>query len=580
MRLALLVASGLVAGIASPQEPREQVPTFRAGVSAVLVDVLVTNREGNPLPDLKQEDFQVLEDGVPQTVATFDVTDWTSYVAERGSEALAEGAVNTYPRRFIFMMNRQGAEFEYLNRAKRDLATFIVESMAEGDEAMVIDVGYSLKITQEFQAGKEKTLQAVRKLSQMNLDYPGGPDLAARDLYRGLESLGEALLRIPGRKVLLLFSNEILTFAPPGSRWTDNTFSLNRAVESLNQANTSVYTLDIRGPESLDSFQGGLSPLATETGGRYFRNNPTFIPPLRRIGRENQRYYLLSYVSTNAELDGSYRRIDVKVARDGATVIARPGYFAREREVKATDAPAVLPENAAPTELPLALEISTYLLPTESSAVRVPVSVALPAELLTEAERKLRLNVVDEGGEGRQTFETSVTLDRSYSLHSLLLEPGSYTLEVTVKDGEREIHRAATDIRIPAGLADRFGLSSVVPVVSPEAAASVGADLPLLPVSMARRGESLHLLFLVLPGKEAPSARARVRYRILDDDGREVRQDRVKDEIALSGGAAGTPVILSLPTRGLAFGTYLVEVRVEDPASGRAATSEIEFRVR
>jgi hypothetical protein len=153
-------------------------------------------------------------------------------------------------------------------------------------------------------------------------------------------------------------------------------------------------------------------------------------------------------------------------------------------------------------------------------------------------------------------------------------------LEVTVSDGEREIHSASTEIRIPPGLGDRFGLSSIVPVVSPEAAASVGADLPFLPVSAARRGESLHVMFLVLPGREAPAERARVRYRILDGEGREVRQDQVKDEIALSGGAAGTPVILSLPTRELAYGTYRVEVRVEDPASGRAATSEIEFRVR
>ncbi len=580
MRLALLAAGGLLAGVIAPQESREQVPTFRAGVSAVLVDVLVSDQEGNPLADLTQEDFRVLEDGVPQTIATFDVTDWTSYVAERGSEARPQAGVNPYPRRFIFIVNRQGAQFEYLNRAKRDLATFIVESMAEGDEAMVIDIGYSMKITQQFQAGKEQTLQAVRKLSQMSIDFPGGPDLAARDVYRDLESLGEALLEIPGRKILLLFSNEILTFAPPGSRWTDNTFSLNRAVESLNQANTSVYTLDIRGPESSTSFQGGLSPLATETGGRYFRNNPTFTPPLRRIGAENKRYYLLSYVSTNSELDGSYRKIEVKVAREGATVIARPGYYAREREVKATDAPEVAPRNAAPAELPLAVEISTYLLPTETTAVRVSLSVALPADLLTEAERTLRMSVVDEGGTSRETFAVPVTLDRFYTLQSLLLEPGSYMLEVVVGDGERQIHSASTEIRIPPGLADRFGLSSIVPVVSPEAAASVGADLPLLPVSSARRGESLHVMFLVLPGRESSAERARVRYRILDADGREVRQDRVKDDIALSGSAAGTPVILSLPTRELAYGTYRVEVRVEDPVSGRAATSEIEFRVR
>jgi hypothetical protein len=71
-----------------------------------------------------------------------------------------------------------------------------------------------------------------------------------------------------------------------------------------------------------------------------------------------------------------------------------------------------------------------------------------------------------------------------------------------------------------------------------------------------------------------------VSYRILDPEGSEVLKDRVKDEIALADRPDGTPVVLSLPTRSLAYGTYRVEVRIEDPSSGRAATSETEFRVR
>jgi VWFA-related protein len=537
---------------------------------------------------LEPDDFKVFEDGAPQTITTFDVTDWTSYVGERVEGASPEGGVNTYPRRFIFLLNRQGAAFEYLARAKRDLRAFIVESMAEGDEAMVIDVGYSLKVVQDFRAGKADTLEAVRKLSQMQIDYPMGADRAAQQIYRDFESLGQALVGIPGRKVVILFSNELPTFAPPGSQWTDNSFSLKKAVESLNQANASVYTLDIRGADSITSVAGGLSPLATETGGRYFRNNPSFGPPLRRIGAENQRYYLLSYVSTNLELDGSYRKIEVKVAREGATVIARPGYFAREREAVTTAAPdekaADSPKASVAAELPLAVEVSTYLLPTGAGRVQVPVSVALPADLLTGeggAERRLRLNVADESGKAVHSVEEPVSLDRFYVTSSLSLEPGSYVLEAVVSAGDRELHRASTAIQIPSGLGDRFALSSILPVVSRDAAANLGAsDLPLLPVSAVRRGEALHVFFQILSGRDAPSKRARVSYRILDLEGSEVLKDRVKDEITLSDRADGTPVILSLPTRSLAYGTYRVEVRIEDPSSGRAATSEIEFRVR
>ncbi len=595
MKLASLVEGGLLAALASiapaqeSREPNQEVPTFRAGVDAVLVDVVVIDGEAQPISGLGEKDFQVFEDGVAQTIATFDVTDWTSYVGERIDGAPREAGVNTYPRRFIFVVNRQGAEFEYLTRAKRDLATFIVESMAEGDEAMVIDVGYSLKVVQDFQAGKEHTLQAVRKLSQMQVDYPMGADRAAHQMYRDLESLGQALLGIPGRKIVIFLSNELATFTSPGSRDSDNSFALKEAVEALNQANTSVYTLDIRGPEStFNSFHGGLSPLATETGGRYFHNNPSFNTPLKRIGTENQRYYLLSYVSTNPEVDGSYRKIEVKVAREGATVIARPGYFAREPQAVPTEATEERPEDPpkarASAELPLAVEVSTYFLPTGAGAVHVPVSVALPADLLSGEGgdgRKLALRVVDGSGTPLHSLEEPVSLERYYVVSSFSLAPGSYLLEAVVSAGERELHRASTQIEVPPGLGDRFGLSSILPVVSREAAASAGAgDLPLLPVPAVRRGEAFHVLFQVLPGRESPSKRARVSYRILDSGGAEVSKGRVEDELSLADGADGTPVILSLPTRSLAYGAYRVEVRIEDPSSGRAASSEIEFRVR
>jgi VWFA-related protein len=569
-----MVLGVLLAALAQEDQP---VPTFRTGVAAVLVDVVVVDGEGNAVADLTRDDFRVLEDGVPQTVATFDVTDFRSYVDQISPAAAPpEGEVNTYPRRFLFILNRQGAEFAHVHRAKRDLAEFIVDSLAEGDETMVIDIGYSLKVVQDFQAGKEKALKAVRSISQMRIDYPMGPDRSAHQVYRDLESIGEALAALPGRKIVLFFSNDLQTFAPPGSSDFDNGFSLKAAVESLNQANVTVYTFDIRGPESpFPSMEGGLSPLATETGGRFFYSNPSFAPPLRRVGAENARYYLLSYVSTNPALDGSYRKIEIEVARAGASVIARPGYYARERAVESADAEKPeAPEEARPSgELPLALEISTYLLPRVKGPVTVEVAVALPADLVAEGGRTLRLRVADGKSGTLHTSENPVSLDRFYVLESVALAPGRYLLEVVVSAGTKEIHRASTEILVPEGLADRFGLSSVVPVPSPDAARA-----EILPLAAVSRGEPLHLLFQAFPGREAPARRARASYRVLDEKGAEVLKSGVKNEIEIS--SEGTPVILSVPSRSLDYGTYRVEVRIEDASSGRAATGEIEFRVR
>ncbi len=533
--LAFLTFSALAdAAARPPQEPPSQVPTFRGGVNAVLVDVVVLDRDGDPVAGLTQDDFEVLEDGTPQTIATFDVTDWTSYVAAKtdageapGTGGGANGNTNTYPRRFVFIINRQGAKFEDLNRAKRALQSFIVDSMAEGDEAMVIDVGYSLKVAQQFQASKQATLTTVKKLSQMEIAYPMGPDRAAGAFYTDLGTLGDTLARMPGRKVIVVFSNELLTFAPPGSLQVDQGFSLKKAVQALNQANATVYTIDIRGPESSGlSIAGGLSPLATETGGRYFRNNPSFDPPLRIIGRENQRYYLLSYVSTNTAADGSYRKIDVRVHRPDVQVIARHGYIARAGEAETTatapppagsakrddkTAPAPIPASDEP---PLAVELTTYLLPTGKGSVRVSVSVALPAELLTGeggVDRTLRLTITDAAGKAAQDFASPVSLEHYQVLHDVELDPGSYLLKLVVSSEQQELYQATTAVDIPAGYGDDFGVSSIIPVVSSEASSEIGKreDLPILPEAAVKRGAPLNLLFLVFPGREEKAQRAR-----------------------------------------------------------------------
>ncbi len=52
-------------------DPDEQQPVFRTGINFVRVDVIVTDRDGNPVVDLEPEDFEVLEDGVPQSIETF-----------------------------------------------------------------------------------------------------------------------------------------------------------------------------------------------------------------------------------------------------------------------------------------------------------------------------------------------------------------------------------------------------------------------------------------------------------------------------------------------------------------------------
>ena len=58
-------------GQAAPAAPAGQQPTFRSGVNFVRVDVIATDKDGQPVTDLKQSDLEVSEDGKPQTIETF-----------------------------------------------------------------------------------------------------------------------------------------------------------------------------------------------------------------------------------------------------------------------------------------------------------------------------------------------------------------------------------------------------------------------------------------------------------------------------------------------------------------------------
>ena len=70
-----------------PQQPEEQQqpPIFRADINFVRVDIIVTDGDGNPVTDLEADDFEVLEDGTPQTIESFRLIRITG-IPEPGAE--------------------------------------------------------------------------------------------------------------------------------------------------------------------------------------------------------------------------------------------------------------------------------------------------------------------------------------------------------------------------------------------------------------------------------------------------------------------------------------------------------------
>ena len=618
---------------------------FRAAATRVIVDVLVLDRDGNPVPGLTAADFELFEDGEPQRVASLDVVDWERYELDGAVEAAAPeaGAAeadleaapvgNVSPRRFVIVFNRRRADPVNLRRAKRGLEEFVDRNMVDGDETMILEFANTVRVLQEFWPGKEQTLANVRRIVPGTYESPVGPEMDARESFRMLYGLAEALEPVAGRKIVVFLSVDLQTFADPrqvvgeiagdevdefpGRRAFDETNSLRDAIRQLNHANATLYSVDLAGVyggennilvPSLNAFdvlgnplpvepddnpltrmeiaanvpaEGGTASLAVATGGTHFPNQTNFAVALNRIGIQNELYYLLSFSPARSELDGEYRNIEVRVRdRPDLRLIARPGYFARERRGEVIEAAArgdygyAFPDN---------LHTYAYLLnPLSNSRPGGAFGVlaaALP-ESYVEEPAELRLRVVDADGGVLAEAAGAVNGRRFWVSTPTELPAGEHRLEVVVERGGEAVHTASSSLGIPEGFGETFSLSSVFPFVA-EAHGPEAMGPPVRPVAAYARAEEARVAFSVFPGREDPVSRVRIAYEIRNEAGEiSVEAERPGVFDLDPERPAGTPLMLSLRTGALRSGRYTAVVRVTDTGRDRSAVGELAFLIR
>src|SRR5688500_15802117 len=155
--LAAPLALGVRAQDAPPQQPApaptpaapaspDQTPIFRADINFVRVDVIVTDRQGNPVHDLKQEDFEVTEDGKPQSIQTFkliNVTDDTGLGADPPREVRNQieeqmEAARDDVRVFAIFLDDYHVRLENSMRAREEIARFVENQLQPADMAGIM----------------------------------------------------------------------------------------------------------------------------------------------------------------------------------------------------------------------------------------------------------------------------------------------------------------------------------------------------------------------------------------------------------------------------------------------------------
>jgi VWFA-related protein len=240
-------------------------------------------------------------------------------------------------------------------------------------------------VQQQIEAkGREFTTQALRD---------------AQASLAAMATLANGLGRFPGRKQVVVFSDGFLTTELDGQ--------LKAVVEIAARNDVRFSTLDSRGlnrdprsqsfmseqpltsagdmtPLSSDQNSDALSSIAIDTGGEFLMNRNDLRPAIDIVATMSGNFYVLGY-APDKPMDGSYRRIDVKVVRPGLTVRARRGYVATPQgslpgAERSLEPERSLPPNSVGTKPPAAGGERPVSSEPPLTGVELPVSVPeLPA---------------------------------------------------------------------------------------------------------------------------------------------------------------------------------------------------------
>ncbi|HZT78488.1 MAG TPA: VWA domain-containing protein [Vicinamibacterales bacterium] len=288
--LAVCIAGTAVsAGQQPPPAAQPQTPTFRVQVDYVEVDVVVTDRNGNLVRDLKKEDFQVFEDGKAQTISTFTHVD---IPIERGDRPLfadspIEPDVRTNERPFdgrvyVMVIDDLHTRFGRTQRVKSAARQFIERRLGANDLMAVVHTAGSTEYSQEFTSNKRLLLAAVDKTQGRGLDsatatktreyyntlgarQAGDPlndpddqerSYNATSTLRTLRNIAEWFQSVRGRRKTILFVSEGIDYdlneliPQNGSAHRDASAIIdetNQVVQAATRANVSIYGIDPRG---------------------------------------------------------------------------------------------------------------------------------------------------------------------------------------------------------------------------------------------------------------------------------------------------------------------------------------------
>jgi Ca-activated chloride channel family protein len=274
----------------------EGLPTFKSDVNTVELDVSVMDNKGRFIPKIPGGNFRILEDDVPQKIATFST----------GNEApMTVAMVIEFSN--LFQQYWTQGWYETLVAAYG-----FVETLKPEDYVAVVAYDMRPEILSDFTTDRMKTQEAMQRLRIAAF--------SESNLYDALVDTAERMSSIEGRKAIVLIASGRDTFSK---------LTFDKARKGIQQAAVPIYAIGLlqalrimadsqMGPIArLDFLQADnqMRTFAKETGGQSFfpRFTGEYPSIYKAISDSLRNQYSITYHPTNQAKDGKFRKIKVEL---------------------------------------------------------------------------------------------------------------------------------------------------------------------------------------------------------------------------------------------------------------------------
>jgi len=290
------------------------VPTIQVETHLIDTGLSVHDSDGRIVTGLTQDDFTVVEDGVPQKIRFF-------------------AHDNQLPLSIGLIIDVSGSQDKFVKEHEKDIEAFLRQVMEPSDQAFAVCFGNHLRLVSDSTSSTSAIMSGIRAFDKGDAKFSEIGPVEQRELGTALYDaiyfgISEKLASVhQRRKALVVFSD---------GEENSSEHDLLDAIEMAQNSDVLIYAIrytDIKHGRMDARDRYGvrvLDHLAGQTGGKAFDYHATNLKAaFAEIAGDLRSLYQIAYQSTNRKRDGTYRKVVIQTKKPGLVVRARVGYYAR-----------------------------------------------------------------------------------------------------------------------------------------------------------------------------------------------------------------------------------------------------------